>query len=168
MIILLLMTRTTLHLYKQNFKFSSAHFLIFDDQKAEKLHGHNYQVRVDLGVAEDVELKAKGFFVDFNVFKKYIKARLDVWDEMVLLPAKHPDMKIAKKSPSLEVRFRDRSYVFPENEVHLLPVTNTSVEQLSRLLAEDFFKEFKSKGVASVRVRVEETRGQGASTLISD
>lgn len=162
------MTRTTLHLYKQNFKFSSAHFLIFDDQKAEKLHGHNYQVRVDLGVQPELDFQKKGFFVDFNVFKKHIKARLDVWDEMVLLPVKHPDMKISKKSPSLEVRFRDRFYVFPENEVHLLPVTNTSVEQLSRLLAEDFFKEFKSKGVASVRVRVEETRGQAASTLISD
>jgi 6-pyruvoyltetrahydropterin/6-carboxytetrahydropterin synthase len=162
------MTRTTLHLYKQNFKFSSAHFLIFDEQKAEKLHGHNYQVRVDLEVAENLDLKAKGFFVDFNVFKKAIKARLDLWDEMVLLPAKHPDMKVTKKSPSLEVRFRDRFYVFPENEVHLLPVTNTSVEQLSRLLAEVFFSEFKSKGVSSVRVRVEETRGQAASHLISD
>lgn len=158
---------TTLHLYKQNFKFSSAHFLIFDDQKAEKLHGHNYQVRVDLGVSPEVDLKDKGFFIDFNVFKKAIKARLDLWDEMVLLPAKQTDMKISKKSPSLEVRFRDRFYVFPENEVRLLPVTNTSVEQLSRLLAEAFFSEFKARGVVSVRVRVEETRGQAASYLIS-
>lgn len=162
------MTRTTLHLYKQNFKFSSAHFLIFDDKKAEKLHGHNYQVRVDLGFASEESLNAKGFFVDFNVFKKFIKARLDVWDEMVLLPAKHKDMKITKKSPSLEVRFRDRFYVFPENEVHLLPVTNTSVEQLSRLLAEEFFQEFQSQGVSNLRVRVEETRGQAASHLISE
>lgn len=163
-----MVTRTALHLYKQNFKFSSAHFLIFDDKRAEKLHGHNYQVRVDLGVSDEVDFKAKGFFIDFNEFKKFIKARLDTWDEMVLLPAKHPEMKVTRKSPSLEVRFRDRFYVFPENEVHLLPVTNTSVEQLSRILAEEFFAEFVSKGVASVRVRVEETRGQAASTLISD
>lgn len=163
-----MMTRTSLHLYKQNFKFSSAHFLIFDEKRAEKLHGHNYQVRVDLGVKDEVDFKAKGFFVDFNEFKKLIKTRLNAWDEMVLLPAKHPDMKVTRKTPSLEVRFRDRYYVFPENEVHLLPVTNTSVEQLSRILAEEFFAEFAAQGVASVRVRVEETRGQAASTLIAE
>lgn len=160
------MTQTTLHLFKQNFKFSSAHFLIFDATSAEKLHGHNYQVEVDLACPEAVEMSAKGYFVDFNVFKKEIKARLDQWDEMVLLPALHPEMKIILKSPSLEVRFRERFYVFPENEVQLLKVNNTSVEQLSRLLAEDFAAKFANFGVQSVRVRVEETRGQAASTLV--
>jgi 6-pyruvoyltetrahydropterin/6-carboxytetrahydropterin synthase len=160
------MLHTTLHLYKQNFKFSSAHFLIFDSKSAEKLHGHNYQVRVEIGVPTEAELSARGYFIDFNVFKKYIKARLDQWDEMVLLPADHPEMKTSKKSPSLEVHFRDRFYVFPENEVHLLKVTNTSVEQLSRILAEDFFREFQKYQVSKIEVWVEETLGQSASTLV--
>jgi 6-pyruvoyltetrahydropterin/6-carboxytetrahydropterin synthase len=160
------MLNTTLHLFKQNFKFSSAHFLIFDSKSAEKLHGHNYQVVVDIGVPSEVDLSEKGFFVDFTVFKKFIKARLDQWDEMVLLPAAHPDMKIIRNSPSLEVRFRDRFYVFPENEVCLLDVTNTSVEQLSRILVQEFFTEFQKYGVQKIRVRVEETRGQAASTTL--
>jgi 6-pyruvoyltetrahydropterin/6-carboxytetrahydropterin synthase len=75
-------------------------------------------------------------------------------------------MKITVKSPSMEVRFRDRFYVFPENEVVLLPLTNTSVEQLSRILAEDFFQEFKQYQIKEVCVSVEETRGQGASTVV--
>lgn len=157
---------TTLHLAKQNFKFSAAHFLIFDEKHAERLHGHNYQVKVDIKTPAEEELHADGYFLDFNVFKKYIKDRLDQWDEMVLLPEKHQDMKFKKVDPSLEVRFRDRFYVFPSNEVCLLPVTNTSVEQLSRLLAEDFYNEFKKYGVLKVRVYVEETRGQGASTVV--
>jgi 6-pyruvoyltetrahydropterin/6-carboxytetrahydropterin synthase len=156
------MMLTTLHLFKQNFKFSAAHFLIFDEKSAEKLHGHNYQVKVDLGF-QGVD-PATGFSVDFNVFKTFIKNRLDVWDEMVLLPAAHPEMKIIKNSPSLEVRFRERFYVFPENEVHLLPIKNTSVEELSRLLAEEFMQEFKKWGVQKIRVQVEETRGQAASS----
>ncbi|MBX2986364.1 MAG: 6-carboxytetrahydropterin synthase [Bdellovibrionaceae bacterium] len=160
------MSRTTLHLAKQNFKFSAAHFLIFDEKSAEKLHGHNYQVTVDLEVAGEADLAGRGFFVDFNVFKKFIKARLDQWDEVVLLPEKHTDMKFRREGSSLEVRFRDRFYVFPANEVILLPVTNTSVEQLSRLLAEEFHAAFKDQHVARVRVSVEETRGQGASTSI--
>lgn len=160
------MPQTTLHLFKQNFKFSSAHFLIFDAKSAEKLHGHNYQVRVDLACPSAEEIKGTGYFVDFNVFKKLIKARLDSWDEHVLLPADHPEMKIQQKGPTTEVHFRDRFYAFPSNEVVLLPVTNTSVEQFSRLLAEEWMRDFKQMNVLSVRVRVEETRGQGASTLV--
>lgn len=156
---------TTLHLAKENFKFSAAHFLIFDEKRAEKLHGHNYQVKVDIVVPPEADLAASGFFIDFNVFKKSIKARLDQWDEMVLLPKNHADMKLSENGPSLEVRFRDRFYVFPKDEVVLLPVTNTSVEQLSRILAGEFYAEFKAHKVKRVTVTVEETRGQGASTV---
>ena len=165
------MSHTILHLHKENFKFSAAHFLIFNEHEAERLHGHNYQVKVQL-VPDKVDFEKTGFFVDFNVFKKFIKQRLDHWDEMVLLPAKHPDIKVSYqvRSPklprSLEVHFRERFYVFPENEVHLLPITNTSVEQLSLILAQDFIHEFKKYGVRRIMVRVEETRGQGATSTL--
>ena len=159
------MESTTLHLYKQNFKFSSAHFLIFDKKSAERLHGHNYQVRVNISVPPEQEMSKQGYFVDFNVFKKKIKAKLDEWDEMVLLPDQQEDMSFKENGPSLEVRFRERFYVFPKNEVVRLPVSNTSVEQLSQLLAQHFIKEFRSYGVQKVQVLVEETRGQGASTV---
>jgi 6-pyruvoyltetrahydropterin/6-carboxytetrahydropterin synthase len=158
------METTTLQLHKQNFKFSSAHFLIFNKQSAERLHGHNYQVKVNIVVPHEHELNKEGYFVDFNVFKKSIKTKLDQWDERVLLPAHQEDMKFTENGPSLEVRFRDRFYVFPRNEVVCLPVTNTSVEQLSQLLAQFFLTEFKAYGVQKVQVSVEETRGQGAST----
>lgn len=161
------MSTISLQLAKQNFKFSSAHFLIFDKTHAERLHGHNYQVRVEIGIPDHESLHSTGFFVDFNVFKKYIKSALDRWDEMVILPGRHPDMKFQTKGATLEVTFRDRFYAFPEKEVVLLPVTNTSVEQLSRLLAEDFMKEFKAHQVSFVSVYVEETPGQGATTQVT-
>lgn len=160
------MSTTTLHLAKQNFKFSAAHFLIFDQTSAERLHGHNYQVQVDIETPPADKFKDEGYFLDFNVFKKFIKASLDKWDEMVLLPERHPEMKFHKTEKSLEVTFRDRFYVFPLNEVLLLPVTNTSVEQFSRILAESFYAEFKPYGVTKIQVYVEETPGQGASTTL--
>ena len=161
------MSHTTLHLFKQNFKFSSAHFLIFDETHAERLHGHNYQVRVDIGVQPPEVFREKGYFVDFNVFKKFIKASLDLWDEHVLLPAHHPEMHFAVKGATLEVNFRERFYAFPADEVILLPMTNTSVEQFSQFLAEKFYQEFAILGVTRVRVLVEETRGQGASHVVT-
>ncbi|MBC7741926.1 MAG: 6-carboxytetrahydropterin synthase [Bdellovibrionaceae bacterium] len=163
------MTLTTLHLAKQNFKFSAAHFLIFDDYKAEMLHGHNYQVKVDVVGPAPSEYKNDGYFIDFNVLKKQIKARLDEWDEHILLPSLHKDMKykISLDGKNYEIHFRDRYYSLPINEVIWLEVNNTSVEQLSQILAQDLFTVFKKMNVKKLRVTVEETRGQSASTLQS-
>lgn len=155
-----------LNLYKENFKFSSGHFLIFDDKHAEKLHGHNYRVDVRLGIPTHDHFSDTGFFVDFNVFKKFIKACVDEWDEHVLLPGNQPEMIMATEGPNLHVRFRERYYMFPANEVIILPVTNTSVEELSRLLAEKLINEFHSMGISEVEVTVEETAGQSASTKL--
>lgn len=160
------MSHTTLHLFKENFKFSSAHFLIFDETRAERLHGHNYRVRVHLGVEPGRETAQHGYSVDFHVLKKAIKAWVDEWDEHVLLPARHPEMKIGLTDETLEVRFRERFYAFPASEVVLLPVTNTSVEQLSRYGAERLMDEFRKFGLNWVKVMVEETSGQGASHLV--
>ena len=166
------MKTTSLILAKQNFKFSSAHFLIFDQNSAEMLHGHNYQVVVtiqapDVGNGSDEQGKM-GYMVDFNVLKKFIKARLDVWDEHVLLPKNHPDMKSKSSADNknYEINFRDRFYSLPKEEVIWLDISNTSVEQLSSILAEEFLKEFKQYGVTELTVEVEETRGQSAATTI--
>lgn len=162
------MNKTTLHLAKQNFKFSSAHFLIFDEKSAEMLHGHNYQVEVDIFCSSEAALGGKGYFVDFNDLKKIIKEQCDVWDEHILLPKNHPDMKseISANGKNYEIHFRDRFYSFPINETIWLPIQNTSVENLSWLFAENIFGKMKSLGVEKVRVSVEETRGQKASTEV--
>lgn len=161
------MALTTLHLAKQNFKFSSAHFLIFNETEAEMLHGHNYQVKVDIVCPENKRHQQLGYFIDFNVFKKIIKAKLDLWDEQILLPALHPDMKykVSLDGKNYEIHFRDRYYSFPKQEVVWLEINNTSVEQLSLLLAQEFHKDFSIYHVEKVRVLVEETRGQSASSF---
>ncbi|OFZ29269.1 MAG: 6-pyruvoyl tetrahydropterin synthase [Bdellovibrionales bacterium RIFCSPHIGHO2_01_FULL_40_29] len=162
------MALTTLHLAKENFKFSSAHFLIFDEKNAEMLHGHNYQVRIDISGSENSALSQLGYLVDFKVLKKIIKARLDQWDEHVLLPAQHPDMKykVSSDGKNYEIHFRDRFYSLPLNEVIWLEVSNTSVEQLSLLLAKEFFQALKKYHIKKICVEVEETRGQSASATI--
>lgn len=163
------MTNTTLHLYKQNFKFSSAHFLIFDEQRAEMLHGHNYQVKIDLKsktAAVDPKSLKNSYLIDFNEIKTLVKSKLDLWDEHVLLPAQNVEMKFKNIDNSIEVLFRDRKYCFPKNEVVLLPITNTSVEQLSLLLANEFAKNPLLSIFSEISVTVEETQGQSASTIV--
>lgn len=161
-----LQIESSLHLKKQNFKFSSAHFLIFDEQNAEKLHGHNYQVQVEIGLPQEQEFKNKGYFLDFNEFKSFIKKQCDFLDEHVLLPKDNSEIQTTVQGASLRVQFRDRIYLFPKEEVILLPMVNTSVEQLSKYLCEIFFVKFKDSGLKFIRVYVEETQGQGASFCI--
>lgn len=160
------MAHTTLKLYKENFKFSAAHFMIFDAKCAERLHGHNYQVCVDIGVPSYEDSKATGYSIDFNVLKKFIREELARLDEIVLLPQLQTEMKLEQKGPSLHVHFRDRYYVFPTNEVCLLPLNNTSVEALSFYLADLFKKEFSRYPIHFVEVSIEETSGQSASTRL--
>lgn len=161
------MSKTTLHLAKQNFKFSSAHFLIFDEKSAEMLHGHNYQVEVDLVCPTNEADIQRGYAIDFHILKKIVKELCDRWDEHVLMPEKHPDMKYKKSADgrNYEINFRDRFYSFPVNETIWLPITNTSVENLSSLMATELFKQISSMGVLEVCVTVEETRGQSASSV---
>ncbi|MGE3756688.1 MAG: 6-pyruvoyl tetrahydropterin synthase family protein [Pseudobdellovibrionaceae bacterium] len=163
------MSYMTLRLFKENFKFSSAHFLIFDQIRAERLHGHNYQVSIDLKVPEPgAAWVAPGYYIDFHELKRYIRSRLNQWDEYVLLPGKQPEMKFVENGRTLEVTFRDRFYAFPKEEVILLPIQNTSVEELSRLIAEDVYKAFHAHGLLGIKVCVEETPGQGAVSLVGE
>ena len=65
----------TVHLAKELFKFSCSHFTILSPEHAERLHGHNYQVRVDITVAKlDPTL---GFAFDFNSVKPLIRKMCD-------------------------------------------------------------------------------------------
>lgn len=167
------MNVTSLSLSKQDFKFSSAHFLIFSSTQAEKLHGHNYRVRLKLqaegietsGVSSSAE-GGEGFVVDFGVVKKMVRARLEKWDEHLLLPGKNPHLKMEQTGSNLTVKYADRTYSFPANEVIVLPIPNTSVEHLSKLLAEEWFPQVQKYGIYSLTVSIEETLGQaGAYTI---
>lgn len=157
-----------LNLAKQNFKFSSAHFLIFDENHAEMLHGHNYQVEVVIHPKSDFDFDRQGYFIDFSDVKVKVKKLCDIWDEHILLPEKHPDMKyqVSSNGKNYDIHFRDRFYSFPQNETIWLPITNTSVEQLSRLFAERLMGDFISAPVGKIAVTIEETRGQSATTEI--
>ena len=42
------MERWSIDIYKEYLKFSAAHFLIFPDGSAERLHGHNYRVYAEI------------------------------------------------------------------------------------------------------------------------
>lgn len=118
-------------LRKESFKFSGSHFTIFSETSAERLHGHNYYVAVDLYVKEIS--KDLGLAFDFNEIKPSIKKVCDMFDEYVLVPESSPFLKVIKsKSGEVEVTFAKKRYLFPADDVKLLPIANVTSEEMAR------------------------------------
>jgi len=146
---------------KDYLKFSAAHFLIFPDGTAERLHGHNYRVFVDL----QTELDAHGLVVNFKEIKPLVREICDELDEHLLIPGDHPVLT-AEQSPDgqIEIRYRERRYSIPAAEVIVLPICNSSAENLATWFGEELYRRMRARwprlDVQKLVVGVEETPGQ--------
>ena len=153
------------HLAKESFKFSSTHFTIFSATKAERLHGHNYQLKCDIELSDiDAEI---GMAFDFNFIKPVIKALCDEVDEFILIAAKSPFLKFKYVDDSLEMQFAKRRYLFPQEDCRELPLVNITSEELARYFCEKLWvwvnQTAEGARFKSLQVSVEETRGQSVS-----
>jgi 6-pyruvoyltetrahydropterin/6-carboxytetrahydropterin synthase len=151
----------SIQVHKDYLKFSAAHFLIFPDGTAERLHGHNYKVFVEL----QTRLDGHGLVVNFKEIKPIVRELCDHLDEHVLIPARHPVLvATAVGDGALEVRYQQRRYLLPQDEVILLPISNTSAENLAthigRTLRERIHQRWPELVVQRLVVGVEETPGQ--------
>ena len=155
------MERWSIELEKEYFKFSAAHFLIFPDGSAERLHGHNYRVFV----AVEAALSRHGLVMDFKRVKPVIRALLDELDEHWLVPGERPDLKVTRRGDgTTEVRFAERYYAAPDEDVLVLPVNNVSAENLATWIGQQLrarlAKTFGDVQVLHLSCGVEETAGQ--------
>ena len=153
--------RWSIDLYKETFKFSAAHFLIFPDGSAERLHGHNYRVRVEI----EASLSEHGLVLDFKQVKPVVRELCDELDEHWLVPGLHPVLTVEHlEQGSIRVRYQERKYDVPTEDVIVLPINNTSSENLATWLGGELRRRlrlrFPSVSVRRLRVAVEETSGQ--------
>lgn len=152
-------------LSKDSYKFSATHFTILDADNAERLHGHNYQITVEI---EFSQLNNYGMAVEFNQIKPKIKALTEHWDEKILIPTNSPFLSLSKIEidgrTHLQVQFGSRHYQFPENEVLYLKIVNATTEELAREFGDQLLTQIELPSSATaLQVTVHETRGQGSS-----
>lgn len=155
------MERWSIDLYKENFKFSAAHFLIFPDGTCERLHGHNYRVFVEI----EARLSSHGLVLDFKQVKPVVRELVDELDEHWIVPGRHPTLTWTPRPDGVvEVRYLDRYYAAPREDVIVLPINNTSSENLAGWLGGELLarlgQRFADVEVRRLRVGVEETSGQ--------
>ncbi|MEM9291636.1 MAG: 6-carboxytetrahydropterin synthase [Acidobacteriota bacterium] len=149
--------RFTIRLAKEDFKFSSAHFTLFPDGSAELLHGHNYHVSVELSGSS---LDECGLLCDFIRVKTAIRERCEALDTLTLVPDRTDQIQIASAQGEVELRYKERRYVFPEADVRILPLSNTSIELLAELLWNELVPSVTDSHVDELSVAVAETAGQ--------
>ena len=139
--------------------FSAAHFITFNGNFCERLHGHNYQVAAEIFGPLD----ENHYVVDFVFLRDTLKVLVDELDHFVLLPTQHPMIEVQEKGDEVEATFENRRWVFPRGDCVLLPVPNTTSEQLAHYLADRLLVELKSHSPAApltLRVEVDENNGQ--------
>ena len=142
--------------------FCSGHFISYEGDKCERLHGHNYRTAVELEGALD----ASFYVFDFVTLKRRTKAITDELDHRMMLPTRNPVIHLDAGPKSVRVRYKDREWVFPRDDCVLLPIENTTAELLARYLGErlreDLQKAFNYVPQV-MRVEVEESFGQSAT-----
>ncbi len=145
--------------------FCSGHFISYEGDKCERLHGHNYRAAVEM----EGSLDENAYVFDFIALKRLTRAITDELDHRMMLPLENALIKVEEHPKSVRATYRDREWVFPREDCVLLPIENTTAELLasyigSRLL-EDLNRMYNYKPEI-LRVEVEESFGQSATCEI--
>lgn len=148
---------------KDHLVFCSGHFISYEGDRCERLHGHNYRATVEI----EGDLDPRSFYVfDFIALKHHTKAITDELDHRMMLATRNPVIHLEERAGSIRVRYRDREWVFPRDDCVLLPIENTTAELLARYIGErlrdDLQKEYGFRARV-LRVEVEENIGQSAT-----
>lgn len=144
-----------------NLIYSAAHFIVLPNGICEPLHGHNYRAAVELSGPLD----KTDCVIDFLALLQIMKSILADLDHAVLLPTRHPTIRVSAGEDEVEVRFDARRWVFPRAECRLLAIVSTTVELTANYLAQRLLESLAERGFARpqrVRIELEESPGCGA------
>ncbi|HLJ97136.1 MAG TPA: 6-pyruvoyl tetrahydropterin synthase family protein [Gemmataceae bacterium] len=147
---------------KDHLVFCSGHFISYEGDRCERLHGHNYRTAVEI----ESPLDPNCYVFDFIALKQRTKAITDELDHRMLLPTRNPHISVSEKLRSVHVQYRDREWVFPREDCVLLPVENTTAELLARYIGERLRADLRQQHQFApqvLRVEVEESIGQSAT-----
>ncbi len=148
---------------KEYLSFSVAHFISFGG-KCERLHGHNYAVSAELVG----ELTEDRYVLDFVVLKRIVRQICDRLDHHFLLPQYSKSLDMEEANGEWEIRFEDRRYVLPGEDVLALPLDNITAERLAEYICDQLVAELQQQavdgleGLSAITVGVEESPGQTA------
>ena len=144
---------------KEQFVFSAAHFITVAGDICERLHGHNYGVRCSIGGPLD----ENRYVADFIAVRDAVLEETQALDHHVILPKDHEMIRVEVGDRETVATFRDRRWVFPNEDCVILPVVNTTAEEIARVIAErvrEATRESLPDHLQWIEVAVDENHGQ--------
>lgn len=150
---------------RNTLRFSAAHFTTFGGQ-CEPLHGHNYDVLVEV----EGELTADAWVLDFTQLKGMVRRLCQPLDHHFILPLRSPVLTISEATDAWEIAFQERRYVIPKTDVCPLPIDNSTAERLAEWFCLRLKEELAATGatnIMSITVGVEEAPGQAGWCTIT-
>ena len=154
--------RYSIRVSKDYLIFCSGHFISYEGDKCERLHGHNYRTAIEIEGALD----ENHYVFDFIALKQRSKAITDELDHRMMLATRNRLIQVEATDTRVEVRYRDREWVFPRGDCVLLPIENTTAELLARYIGTRLLADLQTHHQYQpnvLRVEVEETIGQFAT-----
>ncbi len=143
--------------WRHGITFSSSHFII-GHNKCGRLHGHNYGIRLRM----EGKMDKNYMLMDFVVVKRALREIAEELDHRVLLPEKSPYAEISEDAGSVEFIGAGKRYVFPKNDIILLPLEATSAEELAKYVYSRFVDMVEiPPNIGKIWVAVDEEMGQG-------
>ena len=159
-------TSTSVALDRISAHFSASHALISDDYE-EGLHGHNYEVEIEVYGKTD----ENNIIIDFIFLENLLSEILTAWDHYVLIPSKNTRLEIKENKDNFDLKYGDRYYSIPQTDVKLLDCTNVTTEVLARLLGEKIQLNLKEEifwdRILSIKITVWETPHYRASYTLT-
>ncbi len=143
---------------RNTLRFAAAHFTTFEGQ-CEPLHGHNYDVLVEV----EGNLTEDSWLLDFSALKSMTRDLCRELDHKFILQRDSKVLKIDEGKSNWKVRFKERGWVFPKSDVVVLPIDNTTSERLAEWFAGRLRAALAARGVTNISaltVGIEEMPGQ--------
>lgn len=145
---------------KDHLVFSAAHFITFNGNICERLHGHNWRTAVSV----EGPLDENSYVFDFIALRDGLQAIVSELDHRMLLATQHPTIAVSETEREVEATFEERRWVFPADECVLLPIANTTAELIARWIAERLIADLSlnETQLTAISIEVEENFGQWA------
>ncbi len=140
-------------------RFASCH-IIPRHPKCGRLHGHTYAAHAKF---RGEAVPPMELLLDFSDVKRVMREVCDELDHHVLVPTRHPDVRVRDAGDNLELAIMGKRYSLPKEDVLLLPVKACTAERLAEWFLGALLERLElPPNVESVSVGIDEGQGQGA------
>src|SRR5437879_12266098 len=106
---------------KDHLVFCSGHFISYEGDQCERLHGHNYRAAVEV----EGPLDENSYVFDFIALKQRTKAITHELDHRMLLPTNNRHIRVEDGPRSIRVQYQNRERLFPREDCKLLTTQTT-------------------------------------------